>query len=85
MAARMFDVEEVLERLDDDNGLSSDDESDFEGEGIHGYLPEADGYLFDDMASRGALEDGEEFFEEDGSGSASPGLPAGPLPGQFYS
>ena len=27
MAARMFDVEEVLERLDGDNGLSSDDES----------------------------------------------------------
>ena len=52
--------------------------------GIHEYLPEADGYLFDHMASRGAVEDGEEFFEEDGSGSASPGLPAGPLPGQFY-
>ena len=29
MTACMFDVEEVLERLDGDNELSSDDESDF--------------------------------------------------------
>ena len=57
----MLDVEDVLERLDGDNGLSSDDESYFEGEGIHGYLPEADSHLFDDMASRGVLEEGEEW------------------------
>ena len=42
----MFDVGDVLERLDDDNELTSGDESDFKGEGIHGYIPEADSDLY---------------------------------------
>ena len=73
----------MLERLNVDYGLSSEDESDLDGEGIHVYLPVDDGYLFEDMASIEALGNDEELFKEDGSGSASPVLPAGPLPGQF--
>ena len=39
--ASCFDLEEVLQRLDDDDfGLFSDDESDFEGDGVVRYLPE---------------------------------------------
>ena len=41
--ASCLNLDEVLERLEDDDfGLSSEDESDFEGEGIYGYMPETD-------------------------------------------
>ena len=40
MASRLYGAEDVLERLfEDDFGLSDSDDSDQEGEGVHGYLP----------------------------------------------
>ena len=42
MAERLT-VSEVLQRLEDDDfGLSEEDDSDFEGENIEGYLPRVD-------------------------------------------
>ena len=50
----------MLERLDDDDGLYSEDESDCEAEGISGYMPEADDDLMADIASEETLDDEEE-------------------------
>ena len=47
---------------DDDFGLSFEDESDFEGEGIYGYMPEAAVAHLVGMASGGALD-----YDEDGN------------------
>ena len=84
MAAR-FCLDEVLERLvGDDYGLSSDEESDFEGDGICVYLPEAEGDLSEGMASGKALEEEEDDSKEEEreeSDAASPALPAGHLLG----
>ena len=41
--ASWFSVRDVLDQLDDDNDGFSDDESDYEGEGIAGYLPKVSG------------------------------------------
>ena len=46
---------------DDDFGPSFKDESDFEGKGIYGYMPEADVARLVGMASGGALD-----YDEDG-------------------
>ena len=44
-----FRVSNVLEMLDDDEfGLSSGEESDFEGDGITGYLPETETFMDDE-------------------------------------
>ena len=49
-------------RLDDDDfGVSLEDESDFEGKGIYGYMPEADVARLVGMAIGGALD-----YDEDG-------------------
>ena len=65
-------LDEVLERLEDDDfGLSSEGESDFEEEGVYGYMPEADHDLLPAIASD----------DIDGSGAASSAHPAGLFPG----
>ena len=76
-------MSDVLERLDgDDFGLSSGEESDFEGEEIYSYLPRAPEDLSGHVADEGALR-------EDGSGSdrneddaPSPGPSTSDVPGQ---
>ena len=62
MFYRIWLLDEVLERLEDDDfGLSSEDESDFEGEGIYGYMPETDEARFVGMAREedGDMDDGD--------------------------
>ena len=57
-------------RLEDDNfGLSFEDQSDFEGKGIHGYMPEAAVAHLVGMASRGALDYDEDGDMDDGDAS----------------
>ena len=71
--AGLLRLEEVLDRLEDgDFGLSLGDESDFEGEGVYGYMPEADHDLLLAMTSDGM----------DDSGAASLVLPSDLFPGQ---
>ena len=49
-------VSDVLERLDEDDfGLSSGEESDFEGEEVYSYLPRAPEVLSGHVAAGGAL------------------------------
>ena len=88
--ASCLNLDEVLERLEDDDfGLSSEDESDFEGEGIYGYMPETDEARLVGMASEGALDNGEEDGDmDDGDTSsalsaASSVVSAGLFPSQF--
>ena len=54
---------------DDDFGLSFEDESDFEGKGIYGYMPEADVACLVVMASEGALDYDEDGDMDDGDAS----------------
>ena len=62
----------VLERLEDDDfGLSFEDESDFEGKGIYGYMPEADDARIVGMASRGELDYDEDMDDCDASSALS--------------
>ena len=71
--AGLLRLEEVLDRLEDDDfGLSLGDESDFEGERVYGYMPEADHDLLPAMTSDGM----------DDSGAASSALPSDLFPGQ---
>ncbi len=54
--AELFDVSEVLLRLESDEfGLSSGEESDFEGEEIHGYLPVPSGDAVSDIGDADPL------------------------------
>ena len=54
----LLSVRDVLERLDDDDEASSADESEFEGDGIAGYLPKvSDNFL-------GGADEHEEQFED---------------------
>ena len=80
-------LDAVLERLvGDDCGLSSDKKSDFVGDGICTYLPEAEGNLSEAVASGGALEEEEDGSKEEvreNSGAASPALSAGHQLGQY--
>ena len=84
--ASCFDLEEVLQRLDDDDfGLSSDDESDFEGDGVVGYLPEVQNEHLGEMTGGGSLV--EETEHSVGAGSkdrndSSPRTSASPFSGQ---
>ena len=56
--ATRLSVEDALERLEDNKfGLSSGDVSDFEADGIYGYMPETnDEDLFVVESSKGALD-----------------------------
>ena len=52
---------EVLEKKEDNNiGLYFENDSNFNGKGIHGYMPEADDADLIGMDSGGALDDDEE-------------------------
>ena len=63
MASRLS-MNEVFQLMDDDAfGLSSEDESDVEGQGVSSYLPEAGTYLAD-----GGDDDGEESGDADSDG-----------------
>ena len=76
MAVRLnaFDVLEMLE--DDDFGLPEEEDSDYEGEGIQGYLPEV---AIDDLEE----EEEAEFNDRDRAVLAPPeshfGLQEGPV------
>ena len=54
---------------DDDFGLSFEDESDFEGKGIYGYMPEASVARLVGIASGGALDYDEDGDMDDGDAS----------------
>ena len=77
MAVR-YTADEVQRFLDEDDDFSllEEDDSDFEGEGICGYLPEVDSATFPG-AERDDRED-----DEEGAVLASPGLQQGTV-GQF--
>ncbi len=77
MASR-FNVSGVLDLLEDDDfGLSGGDDSDFEGDGICGYLPEVDTGLFE--------EDGEnEVCDEEEGALDSPESHLGLQGGSVY-
>ena len=63
MASRLS-MNEVFQLMENYGfGLSSEDESDVEGQGVSSYLPEAGTYLSD-----GADDDGEESGDADGDG-----------------
>ena len=77
MASRLT-VTDVLDRLDEDDGDFSADESDCEEEGIVGYLPEVSGsFWIGDEDGEGQFEDAQEGDEDDapsgGPGSSDPG------------
>ena len=76
-------VGDVLERLDrDDFGLSSGEESDFEGEEIYSYLPPAPDDLPGHVARGGALREDASGSGESDSDAASPGPSTSHQPGQ---
>ena len=54
---------------DDDFGLSLEDESDFWGKGIYGYIPEASVACLVGMTSGGALDYDEDGDMDDGDAS----------------
>ena len=77
-------VYDVLERLDDDDdGLYSGDESDYEAEGICGYMPETNDGLMADVASGEALDDEEGEGSMDADDASSSALTTGPVSGQY--
>ena len=76
MAARLT-LEEVLERLEgDDCGLSSEEDSDFEGDGIYGYMAETDTAVsLAAKSSERVLDSEEEDDLDSDSDAASPVVP----------
>ena len=79
MASRLT-VADVLDRLDEDDGDFSADESDCEEEGIVGYPPEVSGSPWiGDEDNGGQFEDAQEGDEDD----ASSGGPASPDPSKL--
>ena len=59
-------VQITVSILDNNFGLSVEDESDIEGKGIYGYMPEADDTRLVCMASEGALDYNEDGDMDDG-------------------
>ena len=82
MASR-FSAYDVLEMLDIDDGLYSEDESDCEAEGISGYMPEADDDLTGAIASGAALDDDDEGDSMDTDDASSSVLTTSLLAGQY--
>ena len=74
--AELLSVNDVLERLEDDDlGLSSGEESEYEGEDIHSYLPPAPEDLLSHLAGEGART--RRYADSDeGSDDGSPSEPA---------
>ena len=81
--AERLDVNDVLERLEDDDfGLSSGEESEFEGDEVYSYLPPASDDLSGHVAGGGALQtEGSDSGGEE-SDDASPGPSTSYQPGQ---
>ena len=76
-------VSDVLERLEEDDfGLSSGDESDFEGEEVYSYLPKVPDVLSGHGADGEALRDDGSGSDGNRSDAASPGPSTSHLPGQ---
>ena len=75
--AACLTLEEVLERIEgDDCGLSSNNDSDFVGDGIYGYMTEANTAVsLAAMGSEGALNAEEESDVDGDSNAASPVVP----------
>ena len=84
--AGLFDVSKVLHRLEDDEfGLSSGEESDFEGEELHSYLPPAPDDLSGHIAGEGALLRGESVSGRLSDDDAPSRPASGLLEGKYYS
>ena len=86
--AKRLNTRDVLQLLEDDNfGLSEEDDTDFEGEGVESYLPRADPELSHVENSEVMAEDEEPMdFEDivsDDSSSSSDENVTQPL-GKYY-
>ncbi len=74
MASRLS-IADVLQQLDDDNLGFSDDGSDFGGEGLAGYFPEAAGSLLLDVEEGSELlQASDDKLDFDYSGDGDAGL-----------
>ena len=83
MAAERLTVDDILYRIDHDEfGLSSDDESDFEGDGVFSYLPPPLGNPLDSVAGEGEPREGQSESDGEYSGAASSAPSRGHSPGK---
>ena len=82
--AALLDVDAVLQRLEDDDfGLSSGEESDYEGEDIQSYLPSAPEDLTGLVTGGGASSSERDGEERPSNDSTPPGPATGPLHGEL--
>ena len=64
--AKRLNTSDVLQQLEDDDfGLSEEDDSDFEGEGVESYLPRADPKL-SQVENSEVMEEDEETLDFEG-------------------
>ena len=86
MAGRRLTANDILERLDNDEfGLSSGEESDFEGEELHSYLPPAQEDLSGHKAGEGALSREGSVSGRVSDDDAPSGPATGLLESKYYS